>query len=388
VDYERKMQFWTEIISTSCKHLGDPVINLAKMKTRCRRRDQIAAPLPTVLQEMHRTKQIQPVSEIMAGSDWFSWGYSLVSSSVSWLLGSGTQTEENGIDFVHLDTLKMLADKVLKVHGEQEPEADDASNLVEYCTLRDQCQKHFATQQAFDLALQYLLSQGHISVHKASTGEKIIKFREERENGPVRSTETDTNIHDVRKAMSKLEKEVSRLEDTAKRCEQDARTALRAGNKGKAKNMLRQKQLVMKQLTDKDNQYGHLLQMLHQLGQSRQNKQVLDAYKSGVQAFKRNLDRHGMSTEKIDETMDEVQDAMADFEELSHALSSGGPHRDTSDMDELEKELAELIEEPVRDPLEDLPAVPDDSISTSVSVEERDASGDRLQRLRQQLHAG
>jgi hypothetical protein len=50
----------------------------------------------------------------------------------------------------------------------------------------------------------------------------------------------------------------------------------------------------MKQLGEKDAQYGRLLGILHQLGQSRQNKQVLDAYKAGLQAFRSNLDRFAL----------------------------------------------------------------------------------------------
>lgn len=39
--------------------------------------------------------------------------------------------------------------------------------------------------------------------------------------------------------------------------------------------------------------------MMHQLGRTKQNKQVLDAYKAGADAFRSTLERQGISPNEV-----------------------------------------------------------------------------------------
>jgi len=72
--------------------------------------------------------------------------------------------------------------------------------------------------------------------------------------------------------------------------------------------MLRQKMRILKQIKEKDGQYDQLLNIMHRLAETRQNKDIFDAYNAGVKAFKQNLLIHGLSPEKIDETMENIQE--------------------------------------------------------------------------------
>lgn len=47
-------------------------------------------------------------------------------------------------------------------------------------------------------------------------GEKVLKFRNGSIRGPIQWTESDAGLHDMRRAMSKLEREIKRLEEKAK----------------------------------------------------------------------------------------------------------------------------------------------------------------------------
>jgi hypothetical protein len=89
-----------------------------------------------------------------------------------------------------------------------------------------------------------------------------------------------------------------------------------------------------------------------------------------------------MSPSQIDETMDSVQEALSDYDDIERAMSHGVADS-TVDMDSLEAELAQLVEEPEPDLLGQLPAVPTDDMITSPGAKPTD----RLQQLRQQLHA-
>lgn len=77
---------------------------------------------------------------------------------------------------------------------------------------------------------------------------------------------------------------------------------IRKGDKNHAAHYLRQKKRALKEVEAKDNQYQRLLEMMQQLGRTKQNKQILDAYKAGADAFKATLERQGISPEEVFDT--------------------------------------------------------------------------------------
>lgn len=51
----------------------------------------------------------------------------------------------------------------------------------------------------------------------SKNGDEILKFRDVTANGPIQWSDTDAGVHDMRRAMSKLEHEIKRLEIKAKK---------------------------------------------------------------------------------------------------------------------------------------------------------------------------
>uniref|UniRef100_A0A914WT14 Charged multivesicular body protein 7 n=1 Tax=Plectus sambesii TaxID=2011161 RepID=A0A914WT14_9BILA len=388
-DWETKMTFWSDMIDRSCRQLGDPVISLGALKSRFRRDDRIPAGLNTVLEHLIKTREILPVEECLKGTEgWLSWGVnSLLTRPVSWLFGASQADAVTTDQFVHVETVKEMAAKILQRQSEQIVDDDSLiAGVVEYAHLRAQASDICKTQLAFDLAANQLLKDGAITIGTSSAGEKIVKFRDVKDKGPVRLTETDTNIHDVRRALNKLEKDISKMDDSIKKCENEARLCLRKGNKNKAKQMLRQKLLLLKQIKEKDGQYEKLLNIMHRLAQTREQKDILDAYQAGVSAFKQNLDRHGLSASKIDETMEDINEALSDHEDISMALSQGPSGVIGGiDSDDLEQELNDLLAEGDRvNDERHLPQVPIEE--PEFEPEERPQQPrDRLKDLRRQL---
>ena len=140
----------------------------------------------------------------------------------------------------------------------------------------------------------------------------------------------------------------------------------------------------------KDGQYCKLLEMLEQIAQTRQTKEVLDAYKAGNKAFKDALGRQGLTVENIDHTIDSIQDVISDFREVDDALSNGFKTSNDIDDDELAAELDEMIEADKEAEkknrvkvnqniinIGDLPEVPTNGLNVDDSIEQR------LKRLRE-----
>ncbi|VDO45021.1 unnamed protein product [Brugia timori] len=174
------------------------------------------------------------------------------------------------------------------------------------------------------------------------------------------------------------------------RAEQDARLYIRQGDKNHAAQYLRQKKRALKEIESKDNQYQRLLEMMQQLGRTKQNKQILDVYKAGANAFKATLQRQGISPEKIDETMDDIDDAMAAAEEIQDAIAAGVPTLAASEINkDLEAELNAILasdNSEIDSMIKDLPDMPSEELSTAGPAKtsnEDDSIVARLKRLRE-----
>ncbi|VDK24764.1 unnamed protein product [Anisakis simplex] len=175
------------------------------------------------------------------------------------------------------------------------------------------------------------------------------------------------------------------------RCEQDARASIRANDKTRAAHHLRLKKRALQEVEAKDNQYQRLLEMMHQLGQTKQNKQIMDAYKAGASAFKATLQRQGIQPEQIDETMDSISDAMATAEEIREAISAGVPVTNGVDEADLEAELNAILadkkieeKESVVSGLPEVPSEEPKAVSPAASVTNDEQSlAQRLKRLRE-----
>lgn len=81
--------------------------------------------------------------------------------------------------------------------------------------------------------------------------------------------------------------------------QEEARLAVRKGDRKSALNILRRKKRAEKDLHDKDIQCQRLLSMLEQLVQTKQTRDIIDIYKTSTQAFKASLARQGLTVENV-----------------------------------------------------------------------------------------
>lgn len=383
VDYDRKINFWTDLIGKSCLAEKDCVVSLEKLKRRFRRGDQIPGSLEVVLAHMHKIGELVTMEEVkVRDQGWLQWGYSVVRSTL-W----SSAANVCNIDFVHLPTLRAQARQVLDFYQTgYAPEDDMSLEIVELNEFKFACRHVVSNDSSFQLVLDELVRQGEVTIGTSKTGEQILKFRDGSARGPIQWTESDSSVHDMRRAMTKLEKEIKRLEEKAKKAEQDARAVLRTGDRNRAAHHLRLKKRALREVEAKDNQYQRLLEMMHQLGQTRQNKSILDAYKAGADAFKATLERQGVHPDQIDETMDSISEAISMANEIRDAIATGVP-ADHVDED-LEMELAAILSDGKREEGEaitvGLPEVPTEEITPAVAEENTEETlVRRLQRLRE-----
>ncbi|ETN72733.1 SNF7 family protein [Necator americanus] len=387
------MKFWTDLIASSCEVEGNAIISVDALKRRFRRGDQVPASLNVVVDHLNRCGVLLPLSKWKEQhSSWVDWSFSQLSKTSEWLFGS---TRADAAErYIHLPTIKVQADLLMDLYSREfQSEVDGTGYVVAYSTFYDSARDIVHTKENFDVILAHLSERGDVIVGQGRNGEQILKFRDTTSDGPVRFTEADASVHDIRRAMSKVEKEIGSLEKKIQKLDIDCRTALRGGDKTKAANLLRQKKRAQKDVSDKDGQYQRLLTMLQQLGSTKHNKEVLDAYKAGTAAFKATLARHGLTPDKIDQTLDEVANSIEDYREIEEAISIPIAPK-LHDEEDLEKELDDLISKqqplpspPVATPRKhvapSLPEVPTNTVGYCELDEDETVNLEkRLERLR------
>ncbi|GMS98806.1 hypothetical protein PENTCL1PPCAC_20981 [Pristionchus entomophagus] len=405
LDYDKKMDFWGALIGSSCLGERSATFSVDLLKRRFARGSKLPACIAQVVDNLVKSGEVMTVSAWRAqnAGGWLDWGMSklgaFIGSTSSWLLwGNAAPKSLVAPDeqIVHVATLKKQADRIVELmRKELEADVDGTAEVIAYSEMYEKCTGIISNKTNFDLVLDELSTRGEVSVGM-SKGEKIIKFRDSGSSGPASFSESDASVHDIRKTMGVLEKKIGQLEGSIKKYDADARACIRSGDRNRAALMLRRKKAAEKELTEKDGQIQRLLSMLHQIGSSKHNKEVIDAYKAGSLAFKTTLARHGLSPEKIDETMDEVMNATEEYRDIEEALAQpiNGIH-DASMGADLEDELEALLaadkkEKKVATPSKqpasfDLPAVPSSTVGISQADTEVDFTSleRRLKRLQQ-----
>jgi len=78
----------------------------------------------------------------------------------------------------------------------------------------------------------------------------------------------------MRRALGKLDRELSALEAKARSCEDEARRMVKSGNRTRAMQMLRQKKVLERQVVEKDKVYTNMAELIHKVEQAADQKQV------------------------------------------------------------------------------------------------------------------
>jgi hypothetical protein len=369
-NYDRVIEFWQALIGAYCKHNKSCVFSLDELKTRFRRGSLLPSPLQTVLQEMQKAQLIQTEEDLQKRRQgWVQWGASLLNPT-AWMSNGFSDVSQSRL--VHLPVLKELSQELLDFYRTHY-EMADCPEVVAYEELKERSE-HTVNPQCFDLVIDELAQQGEVSLGFTKSGEKVLKFKDQGSRGPARFTDADASVHEIRRALAKIESEIKKAELRVKKHKEDALKAHRAGDRNSALLHLKKKKRAEKDVRDKDIQCERLLSMLEQLAQTKQTREILDVYRSSSKAFKESLNRQGLHIDNVDEAMDSVHEVMQDFNDIDEAIHTGLKNlpagRDSIDEADLENELSEILGENnpadnsvkvggrVLDLLDDFPQIP------------------------------
>lgn len=153
-------------------------------------------------------------------------------------------------------------------------------------------------------------------------------------------------ITNLARTEAQLDKRSAHLEKRTEALLQKARTLNRKGDKRGARNALKQKQLLMKQMARIDAQKFNIAATKGGLESAQSGQHYINAIAQSNQAMKALASESVM--ERADNVMEDAADNLADVEELGDTMSrdiTGG--LDLMDDDDLDDELARLEAEDI-----------------------------------------
>ncbi|XP_013889028.1 charged multivesicular body protein 7 isoform X2 [Austrofundulus limnaeus] len=358
-DWDSKMDFWTVLITKSCRERGSVLVNLQDLNKTFRRKEKSPLGLSTVLQSMARCGKIQRESEFAATVDcgWVSWSVGmLLVKPLKWtfstLLGSSRVPLEEC--FVVLDLVKDKAAELLRVYQSSEFSSCSVVSFQELCSLSSNI---CADESTLCMALLQLQKdkQVIVSLHE---GEKIVKFCQPGQDRVSPLSDVDIGVYQLQCSEKLLGERVQKLSLEADRCKEDARTLLREGRKSQALRCLRGHKRVEKRADNLFAKLETIRGILDRIAQSQTDKTVMQAYQAGVAALRLSL--KDVTVERAETLVDQIQELCDTQDDVNQTISSGVITADEN-MDELEEELKALLDESKPD----LPAVPTNGLGPS-----------------------
>lgn len=155
--------------------------------------------------------------------------------------------------------------------------------------------------------------------------------------GKYRATsisETDRTIVSIKNQINLLNKREEKLTENADTMEQDARKFLLQGSKSRARVCLQKKSIHEKALLKVSAQLQQLELIIHSIDSSSDNSHTIAAIKSGSAVLQK---LNSSQLDEADKIMDDLQDALADANDINTRLSE--LQLDVNDEHELDDEL-------------------------------------------------
>lgn len=347
--WQMKMKFWTDMLKQWCRHKGDPFISAHEAKIAFMRDGRTAACLDIVVEELLRNNELLPINKCTSAlsaseEGWIHWTARLAikpvavaASAFTSLLPSRYAIDSDGLPkasvpatqrFVMYSALREQSLLFLREYP------SDAEHCGTFDELMKSCNYPHTKRECFEIIMGYLLQEG-LAMKKGDlfkiscTASKVA---------PI--TDCDETLHRLLATEKKLQLDIEKYHHDADRAVEDARISMSNGNKLAAKHHLRRKQRYLSRAQVCDSALENIRQLLHDIQHVDMNTEVVNTYRISADVLKRSMKAGGLSEDAAHATIDELNAALEEYNDIENAISSSN---DEFDVEELEKELSDLM---------------------------------------------
>lgn len=346
-DWISKYKFWNDLIYTWLRHTEQCHFSLFDLNQIFKRKGCSPLCLTTVIEEMLRNREIISEEEFLKESSesWAVWSLDIfIKKPLKWsfykmkdyVIGQNINVNAK---YIHLKATKEIAEHILSTM------VNDKENvLISTFEILEKCKKtesrYNINENTLKLALTWLKHHKKAVFRKNSINDELlVKF----------STQTVNEISEVEKTLykllnqeNKLEKEIELLEKEKMLAMDKVKAYLDKEMRQVAKTHLRKKNEIDKIIEKRANVLGNLRTLILSIQDTHSNINVIDAFKLGSNLLSQ-FENNGLTEQKVRNVIDDLNEALENCKDVQSTLSEVLPNADFVSESDLEKELAELM---------------------------------------------
>ncbi|CAK8688570.1 unnamed protein product [Clavelina lepadiformis] len=369
-NWNAKLHFWTKLITEMFNNSSRVFMDFETVSSWTTRNGRKPLGLRIVWEHMIKQKIItqatEYVGEITRNSSWMGWGVNMfVRKPTIWAAGKmlsplkslspirslKTKAITNE-PYICVESLQKKCNDLLKLMQTADGNDLDNLNVISFSDLLNQVKDFVFDEKELNLMLLTLEYEKKVAVFtneversredsttKISVG-KYVKFVKQSEVKVSTVNETDLGVVKLKETKSSLESQIEKAYQEENTLLQCAREHLRKGQRISAKNALRQKQRLYTALKKREVSLDNIHQLLERIHQCKTDKMIMEAYKAGMAAYNE-VKTSGLTIGAVDDTMQELNEMLEDFDDISLTLSQ--PVNENGTDEELEEELNALL---------------------------------------------
>uniref|UniRef100_A0A1B0GIC9 Putative m protein type n=1 Tax=Lutzomyia longipalpis TaxID=7200 RepID=A0A1B0GIC9_LUTLO len=340
-NFDGKMKFWKEMISKYCHWRGTAKVTIIDVEESLTRNGKKSYCLDKVFEDMQKERSLRVEQDFMEPPQhtWLGWTTNLL---VKTPVKKGLSAAKNAL---FPTNYKEVAFVVLEV--------------VESDVVKEAEEKLKLTPEGISLAIHALHCQQKVAIRRSSVASVenpsqgiLLKFAHKDEKKILEISDLEYSIYELESREKELTAIMDELEKDVKVEDEKARENARKGNRSLAKLYLRKRKILTNKLDKHTNTLVNIQELLSKIHDVSHNQKIMQTYKLGGKAFRDALEKSGVTLEMVQETVDEIRDAIELSDDIEGVLG-GDLSGDSADNTLLEEELDLLLKE---DKNEEVPA--------------------------------
>ncbi|CAG8600162.1 2870_t:CDS:2 [Diversispora eburnea] len=348
------VDFWKNVLKETSRQgwLGENIICLdtsVQLEEKFQTNGYHPMSLPCVFNELYINAELLPFEEFMTlqNQSWIKWAISkLILNPIQKIINSKISSTK----WIIMDLLKEAADGVI-LHQEKNAIHKITDNLFTMKMLKAEFASVvfpgvILSDDDLKVLITYLEFKQKILVKNEENN--IIKFKTknplDKENFEI--TSTDRGITAIRETCQKLHQQIQDLEFRIKEISTKINEYIVRKQKVSAKYCLRQKKNLEQVLSKRLGSLEVVEEILLKIQGAACDSEIIDIYNVGTNALRSIFESAGLTADSVEETIDRLQDVLADQKEIDNAIKLGADSLSDKTIDtdnELEKELEELL---------------------------------------------
>lgn len=362
VSYDSKLRFWRELIQQFLQFEAETTKNPRMTVTQdelrklFKRNGKMPACLGLVIESLVTDGTLMLEDDIRCRlqervtrrkASWTSWSYQVMIGSPLKKFTDKVQSlvseRPSGSEVVYSvpENVKRWALRLLSlVRDQSQSGLNAASGLLlsrtDACTVL----KGFDSSDV-QLLLSWLEAEG-MAGSVACDDEYLYKFTDSKASHAQQPTEVELGIWKLKRSRSHIAELLKKFQQEINELNSSIRQQLREKNKHHALMLLKKRKAFEKKYDINSRYLLQLEDVLDEIYHSETSQMVLQAYQSGTKALK--AMHKPTAVKQAQETMDELSEAAETSKEVTDIISGPGSI-DTSDDDDLERELNDLLKD-------------------------------------------